>query len=182
MTQRKVTFYPDHNPKKVQLGGTLIQDKDGTRIVFDNKDIPDFPGWSSRDRVLAMESYKMILEGILGDTATEFEKYKTPPNQMCLTCKELYKGFDKLIALEPNPRMHSLWRSIRDLLCYFLQEDTSYRFRIQLLLTELIDINKLKLTPSDEYWLGTRADFNYNKYKASKPLNSITTKDSLRSG
>ena len=168
MVKRDIKFFPDHNPQKAELKGTLEVKKDGRKVIFDDvfsSGLPPFPGYSNRATILAMEPYKKLIENVLEGITIEFDKYKIPPKQMCPISQAMFKAFDKLIALEETGRMKKLFKRIRDLICFLLEEDTSYRWRVQLFLTKLLDIKKLKMTKTDMFWFGTRKDLNLSQLK-----------------
>ena len=68
--------------------------------------------------------YKVFpkIEKLMEDTKYD----RVPPETMCEPVRELYRAWTKV-----SPQSHSL----RDLVCFIMQEDDGYRFRMQWLIT-----------------------------------------------
>lgn len=74
-----------------------------------------------------------------------------PPERMTPAVQELWRAFEELENAEVTEDMKGRINLIKRVLCFFFQEDDSYRFRAQWLY-ERIDGKKFRLSKADKYW------------------------------
>lgn len=70
---------------------------------------------------------------------------------------ELKKAFERLRKVEDSQRMKRLWKIIGGLICFLLEYDLAYRWRIKWTLDQM-DLSTWDYTPEDAYWLNKRID------------------------
>jgi len=84
-------------------------------------------------------------------------------------CQELSKIFDHWIEMENTKRMKDKVRNLKVAVLSLLEYDTSYRWRFQYLFEKVldgsigVDIEKLKLSDDDKYFLAGKVDFAYGE-------------------
>ena len=154
----------------------------GTFAYFLGQLIP-FKGFVSQEEMERVDKSKAVfLKVIL--FAHKFIKNKLKdPNEYCVFVREIYRSFNVMIERERgfteaqlirrgkrkrlNRRnkegMVEKWSALRDIICYCLDNDPSYKFRAQDFAT-IIDIEKCKPDENDEYWMKRRREkgkYNY---------------------
>jgi hypothetical protein len=73
--------------------------------------------------------------------------------------RELKKLFDRLMRLEgTHTGAKKRWKIIGGLLCFLLEYDLAYRWRLKWALKDF-DWSKWEYTPEDAYWLNIRRDY-----------------------
>ena len=132
-----------------ETGGTLLYIKGFEK---------PFPGWPDEDVIKSLDPSKQHVKEVLTFLHEAIGKYMLHPLDCCVQVRELYEGFNRLIEAETGEGLKQFWAQVRDILCVILEYDTSYRWRLSWLI-EHIDIEKLKLTENDRYWLSLKHDF-----------------------
>lgn len=101
---------------------------------------------------------KSIKERIFNEVFAELEKTfdgmkydMLPVEKMAPSVRELWRVFELMENAEVTPDMKGRIALIRKILCFFLQEDDAYRFRMQWMF-EFFDLSKMKLTKADKYY------------------------------
>ena len=117
-----------------------------------------FPGWPDEQVIRAMDPHKLEIKNLLKLFHDAIGKYMLHPLDCCVQVRELHGGFNKLIEAETGEELKQFWAQVRDIICVVLEYDTSYRWRLSWMI-EQMDIEKLKLTENDRYWLGLKQDF-----------------------
>jgi len=86
------------------------------------------------------------------DTIKDMEK---PDRRLSPEVHELKKTFDSLERIDSNNSKR--WRVIGGLICFLLEYDLAYRWRMKWALKDF-DWSKWDYTPEDAYWLSKRID------------------------
>lgn len=102
------------------------------------------------------------------------EEYRLKPERYCRCVQEIYRVFNILIEREGGARQEEqeMWRKIRDILCMFLEFDNAYRFRLQDL-TEVVNLEKLKLTEEDRCFIENRSDYKFEGKMTQRYINTL---------
>jgi hypothetical protein len=109
-----------------------------------------------------MEPIKRIVKVLLSELRPFYQEFAKPPDALSPAVKEVHRMFEVLKELETSPGMVQFWGDVQVLVCFFLEEDLAYRWRLQVL-AEHIDLEKLKPSEEDRYYLENKTDFKYRK-------------------
>lgn len=156
-------FLPDLGKPELALRGVAVNDSEkGSVLSFvtdpANAMLPDFPGVPRLEILQKFDGIKSVLKIMIDAMHKQFAGDFIQFERLPPAVKEIHRGFDYVIAHEPYESGKEFWTKIRDLVCLFLYEDTSYRWRMQFA-TEVMDIKKLRLSDNDRFWFRTRGDF-----------------------
>lgn len=112
-----------------------------------------FPG-HPRGYVLfgSLAKLKLVLKRKVFNVLHECLPDMIPPEKMCPFVKELWEKMELLEHAEITEDMKSEIKNLKRVICFFLQEDDSYRMRAQWVLGKL-DMKKCKLSKADKYYL-----------------------------
>lgn len=138
---------------------TKVNEK-GIEVMEIENEKYDYPGYP-RGHILygpLAGLKKTIKERIFNEVFAELEaamdgmKYDMMPvEKMVPAVQELWRVFEEIENAEVTPDMKGRIALIKKILCFFLQEDDAYRFRLQWAF-ERLDPKKMKLTKADEYY------------------------------
>jgi len=95
------------------------------------------------------------------------EKDRLKPDKYSQPVREIYRLFNLLIEREVYEEKKKQWQQLRDITCMILEFDSSYRLRVQDVLSEL-NIDEIKLSEEDKYFAQLRTDFNFNLCQKKK--------------
>jgi len=101
---------------------------------------------------------EMAIEQIWKGFCNDFKK----PEDLAPSVRELYNLFNQLLEHETTERRIRIYSKVRDLICFFLDEDTAYRWRFQWMM-ERVDPEKFKLTEADKYWFSKSDEFRLDE-------------------
>lgn len=90
--------------------------------------------WAEIERLISANEYDMV-----------------PPEKMAPAVRELHRALVDLENAEVTDDMKGRIRLIRTVLCFIMQEDDAYRFRLQWLM-ERLNMRKMKLSKADKYY------------------------------
>jgi len=93
----------------------------------------------------------------------ETNVHMVPKEHMAPAVRHIWETFEKMEEMEVTTDMKERIRLIRNVLCFIMQEDDSYRFRFQLFL-DLIDQKKVRLSKGDMYYLRAKY-YKPDRYK-----------------
>lgn len=112
----------------------------------------NFPGFP-RGHVLlgSLAGLKKVMKEAVFNELAKVIPDTLPVEQMCPFVKELHRALTAIEDAEITPDMKSEMANMRKILCFFLQEDDAYRFRVQWLLGQL-NMKKCKLSKADKYY------------------------------
>ena len=100
-----------------------------------------------------------------------------PEEQMCDFVKEIHRVMTLIENAEITPDMKSEMHNMKKILCFFLQEDDAYRFRVQWVL-ENLNMNKCRLSKADKYYFRAKwfkLDYKDPKNIINRAINDVLT-------
>lgn len=130
-----------------------------THIVGDKFPMVGAPRQTS---LWLMQPLKIVAREVIGKLAGFYRQFAKKPEELTPAVKEIYRLFDVLKERENSPAMVQMWDDLRVLVCFFLEEDLAYRWRLQVL-AEHVDLEKLKPSEEDRYYLERKKDFKYHR-------------------
>lgn len=146
------------------LDGTLAIDPDTKERFMIIPGLPPINGAPDHRLTPHLQRWKELAESFIPVLHSKIQPYLVPRDAMCTAVREIYDAFDRIKSLEvddPNYfKMQKRWERLRDILCFFLQQDLPYRWRFQLALSGM-DMEKIRLDESDRFWLEKQGDFQY---------------------
>ena len=119
-----------------------------------------FPGWPDERVLKALDPLKPIIRKALSFIHGRVWKALPKREDLSQQVREIYDGFSKLINAEINEGGKQFWTQVRDVVCVILEYDTSYRWRLSWM-AERMDLEKLKMTENDRYWVNLRKDMKW---------------------
>ncbi len=159
-------WYRVHPPEVVKYYKTkqsvrckVTKDKDGSIIMKPEGEKYPFPGMP-RSHVLMgpvnslanfKESFKQKVFNVMFEELAKIVPDAMPPEVMAPAVREIWRVASMMEEAEMTIDMRLRIRNLKKVLCFFLQEDDAYRFRIQWAL-EKLDMKKVKLTKGDKYY------------------------------
>ena len=171
-----VKYYKKHDSARAKV----VQMKDGSRQMFIEGEKYPFPGFPRAHILMGGSLDKMkdsLKESIFHSIFAVVEQAfpdMIPEEQLCPFVKELWRVLTLLEEAEMTEDMRLRIRNGKKAICYFLQEDDSYRFRFQWLL-ERLNMKKCRLSKADKYYFRAKyfkADYKDEKSIINKARNS----------
>lgn len=125
-------------------------DEGGMLTHFPNAKKP-FPGLPLRENLERVKIIKAMFPIVLSTIYKQLKPHlPDTPHYYSRAVREIYRLFT--LAMERDlPGMKERWRMIREIVCFFLEYDDAYRFRVQDILSEL-NKKQIKLDEIDQYW------------------------------
>jgi len=144
----QVRYYKHKSKERAKL----VHNKDGTLEMAIEGEKYHFPGFP-RGHVLmgSLASLKQTMKQTVFNELSKVIPDMVPEEQMCPFVKEIYRVMTLIENAEITPDMKSEMHNMKKILCFFLQEDDSYRFRVQWIL-ERLNMKKIKLSKADKYY------------------------------
>ncbi|MBW2672733.1 MAG: hypothetical protein JRD89_04845 [Deltaproteobacteria bacterium] len=107
-----------------------------------------------------MQPLKNLVRAALRELRPFYQQFAKKPQELSPAVKEIWRMFELLKERETNESMVQLWSDIQVLICFFFEEDLAYRWRLQFL-AEHVDLERLKPSEEDRYYLERKRDFKY---------------------
>ena len=158
-------FYKFKPPEAVKYGKTkgfgkakvTKTDSGSVQMEIEGEKYP-FPGFP-RQHVLiggSLEKVKSRLKKDIFHTLFEVMEDATPDiipeEQFCPFVKEIWRTMTMMENAEVTEDMKSQIRNMKKVICFFMQEDDAWRFRVQWMM-ERMDKKKCELSKADIYYL-----------------------------
>lgn len=142
--------------RKSKERAKLVHNKDGMLEMMIEGEKYNFPGFP-RGHVLmgSLASLKKTMKEAVFNELAKVIPDILPEEQMCPFVKEIYRVMTLIENAEITPDMKSEMRNAKKILCFFLQEDDAYRFRVQWLF-ERLNIKKCRLSKADRYYFSAK--------------------------
>lgn|SRR3990167_3578035 len=153
---KTVKYYKTQDAARAKVvhadDGSLQMQIEGEDMIF-----PGFPRGHVLTGPLAKVKHSlknMVFNQVFEELEKNVKDYGAdmmPPEKMVPAVREFHRVLEELENAEVTDDMKGRIRLIRKVLCFFLQEDDAYRFRLQWVL-ERINMKKMKLSDADKYY------------------------------
>ena len=187
LTQFFKRFYKIKPPETVQYYKTrkyakarVTKTKEGAlQMELEDEKYP-FPGMP-RAHILMnsleqmKESFKEKIFHAIFEQVAKVYPDMMPENNLCSFVKELWRIMTLMEEMETTIDMRLRIKNMKKAICFFLQEDDSYRFRLQWAI-ENINVKKCKLSKADKYYARAKfwkADYGDPKKIINKARNNV---------
>lgn len=94
--------------------------------------------WRELEEGISTEEIVERIKGPVLDEIIRMTKERkfdmVPPEKMCLAVKEIWRAWSKVEATIADPIKREKLKQLKTCLCFILQEDDAYRFRVQWLI------------------------------------------------
>jgi len=145
----------------------VVKPKEGGVLTYVEGHPYPFPGLPLSRMVRKSALIKALFPAIIKGAKYVIEKDKCDPKLFSKPVREVYRLFNILIEREKSDRMKEMWANMRDVVCYILEFDSAYRFRLQDVLPE-IDLDAIKPDEATEYFMSLNPSYNWGGGKIAK--------------
>ena len=107
-----------------------------------------------------MDPLKQIIRPAIRTLAGFYREFSKKPNEFVPQVKHVWKMFEILKRHETCLDMVQLWDDLQILVCFFLEEDKAYLWRLETLAEDL-GYEPLKPDENERYYLERKRDYKY---------------------
>jgi hypothetical protein len=119
-----------------------------------------FPGFPAQPFVHKTALIKALIPALCKGAKYVISSDNIDPKKYSRPVREIYRLFNLLIEKEKREEMKQKWVNLRDVICYILEFDSAYRFRLQDVLRE-INLKEIEPDEYTKYYMSLKDDFNF---------------------
>jgi hypothetical protein len=138
----------------------------GTFTYLEGHPYP-FPGFPEQRFVQKTALIKALIPALCRGAKYLINSDKIDPKRYSRPVREIYRLFNLLIEREKDQGNKDKWTQIRDVVCYILEFDNAYRFRLQDVLKE-INLDEIKPDEATKYYMSLHSDYNFSEKPKEK--------------